>query len=125
MVPAVKTNTTALGDSEHKGEDVSPGSALGLAMARLLQSTPGSLHPGSGLDLVTRRGEEAGFCAAASWVWIPALDVSLVTEQSHGVRLSPSWSLTCQRVPVQGSESFQGSPTYYQRQQRGLFHHPA
>lgn len=65
MVPAIKTNTTALGDSEHKGEDVSPGSALGLAMARLLQSTPGSLHPGSGLDLVTRRGRRGWFLCSS------------------------------------------------------------
>lgn len=112
------TNSTALGDKEHKGEDVSLGSPTGLAMAGLLHWFPVSRITFRSNDLRVRRG---WVCAAALWV----LDAPLEREQSCGVRLRPSWSLTCQRVQVQGFESFQGSPMSYQRQQRGLFHHPA
>lgn len=48
MVLTIKKNTVALGDNEHKGEDVSPGSPIGLATAQLLRRRPGSLPRGPG-----------------------------------------------------------------------------
>ena len=53
MVPTMKKNTVALGDNEHKGEDVPLGSPIGSATAQLLQSMPGSLPRGSGLGANT------------------------------------------------------------------------
>lgn len=50
MVLTINKNTAALGDNEHKGEDVSLCSPIGLATVRLLQRPPGSLPRGWGLD---------------------------------------------------------------------------
>lgn len=49
MVPTIKESAVALGDNEHKGEDVPLGSPMGLATMQLLQGPPGSLPPGSAL----------------------------------------------------------------------------
>lgn len=48
MVLTTKKNTVALGDNEHKGEDVSLGSPISLATAQLLRRRPGSLPRGPG-----------------------------------------------------------------------------
>lgn len=66
MAPTIKKNTVSLGDNEHKGEDVSPGSAIGLATPQLLQTPPGSLPPrvGAWIKCLVRT---AGLGARRGW----------------------------------------------------------
>lgn len=86
MVPTIKKNTVALGDNKHKGEDVSPGSPIGLAPAQLLQRPPGSLPRGSGLGsnaLCARRGWFVHSSFLRTGSGSTALDVPLVREQNR------------------------------------------